>query len=114
MGPAGRRHVSRADVVLDSNENAGQGADFLAAIDSPVQLPRLGEDGGIVGDVEEGAELGLGEPEAGEVRLGEVGGGYVAREEGVADGEDLGLWGSGGARCFSGGLVGDGGVGERV
>lgn len=42
--------------------------------------------------MEEGLEVGLRETEAGEVGLGELGGGDLAGEEGVTDGEDLGVW----------------------
>ena len=45
--------------------------------------------------MEEGLEVRLREPEAGEVGLGELGGGDLAGEEGVADGEDLRVWGLG-------------------
>ena len=51
----------------------------------------MGKEGVIVGEVEEGAEAGLGEAEAHELGEDKVGGGGVAGEEGVADGEDFGL-----------------------
>lgn len=52
----------------------------------------MGEDGVfVVGEVEEGAEAGLGGTEAGKLGGGEVGGGDAAGEEGAADGEDFGV-----------------------
>lgn len=51
----------------------------------------MGKEGVIVGEVEEGAEAGLGEAEARELGEDKVGGGGAAGEEGVADGEDFGL-----------------------
>lgn len=56
--------------------------------------------------MEEGVEVGLGEAEAREVGLGELRGGELAGEEGVADGEDLGRGGRG---CRWRGLVDKGG-----
>lgn len=58
--------------------------------------------------MEEGVEVGLGEAEAREVGFGELGGGELAGQEGVADGEDLGRGGTG---CWGWVLVGEGGGG---
>lgn len=41
--------------------------------------------------MEKGAQMGLSESEASEKGLGELGGGEVAGEKGVAGGEDLGV-----------------------
>jgi hypothetical protein len=60
-----------------------------------VQESGLLQNGVGVGDVEEGLEMRLRETKAGEVGLGELGGGDLAGQEGVTDGEDLGVWGRG-------------------
>lgn len=94
-GPTGGGHIGRTYVVLDSDHHSGERAHLLATGDPLVQEGGLPQNGVGVGDVEEGLELGLREPEAGELGLGELGGGDLAGEEGVADGEDLGVWGLG-------------------
>lgn len=43
--------------------------------------------------MEEGPEGGLGESEAGQERLGKLGGGELAGEERLTEGEDLRCWG---------------------
>ncbi|GMN54861.1 hypothetical protein TIFTF001_023994 [Ficus carica] len=91
-GPTGGGHVGGADVVLDADENPGEGSDILVPEELVVEEAGLAEDVVVGGDVEEGADVGLGAAEAGKEALGELDGGELAGEERVTGGEDLGGW----------------------
>lgn len=85
----GGRHAFGADVVFDSDHNSGEWTDLLASGDSLVDLLSVFEY--VLRHVEEAFELRVGETDAGEVRLRDLGGCGLAGEEGTASGEDLGL-----------------------
>jgi hypothetical protein len=81
----GRRHISSTNIILDSNKNTGKRTNVFSGSNSAVEVICLGDDGLVIGEVEEGAEVWFSETEAREIGTSKVDGGEVAREERVAD-----------------------------
>ena len=73
----------------------------------------MGEEGVVVGEVEEGAEVGLGEAEAGEVGANEVGGGGTRARRSYGRRTGLARRRAGGGKGWRGGGMEEEGAREQ-